>query len=208
MAPFLESIKQERESVGNNVNKTQVSTQEDSAAQIRTTAAILSEPYEHSHLLPSFPDVSWPPLEEVPYEDKGLLGDSDYRHLLASATDSNNYSPKIGTEIHGVDLATLTDNQKNDLARLIGYRGVVVFRDQANFDIEKQRELGRYYGVLHKHATTSVPIQQGLEDVHVVHTDGAMQDMRAVFKPSFLWHSDVSIVFPISGTTNRLSVNS
>ncbi|KAA8571251.1 hypothetical protein EYC84_000581 [Monilinia fructicola] len=84
------------------------------------------ETYEYEDLRPSFPDKKWPALEQVPYSDKGLLGSDTFKDLLATATDVFDYVPKIGTEIHGVDLANLTDAAKNDLARLISIRGVVL----------------------------------------------------------------------------------
>ncbi|KAJ5894797.1 hypothetical protein N7495_006488 [Penicillium taxi] len=148
--------------------------------------------YKHADFLPSFPDLHWPALEEIPYEDRGLKGDPQFRNLLQGATTVFDYNSKIGTEIHGVDLSNLTDAQKDDLARLIAYRGVVFFRDQKNFDIEAQRNLGRYFGKLHKHATTAVPQKAGYEDVHVVYAADNAGDNRALFSPSFLWHSDVT----------------
>ncbi|KAI4214897.1 MAG: hypothetical protein LQ351_002610 [Letrouitia transgressa] len=156
------------------------------------TVAETHEHYEYDDLRPCFPDIRWEPLTEVPYHDKGLQGDPRFRHLLDAATDIFDYNPKIGTEIHGVNLANLTDPQKNDLARLIATRGVVFFRNQTDFHIDAQRELGQYFGKLHKHATTSVPKRPGLEDVHVVFTDAKAKDQRAVFAPTFLWHSDVT----------------
>lgn len=150
------------------------------------------EIYEHTDLLPCFPKVQWGPLTEVPYHDRGNHGHPHFHNLLASATDVFDYNPTIGTEIHGVDLADLSNAQKDDLARLIASRGVVFFRNQANFDIDAQRKLGRYFGSLHKHATTSVPQAPGLDDVHVVYADERSKDQRAKFAPSFLWHSDVS----------------
>jgi sulfonate dioxygenase len=39
-------------------------------------------------------------------------------------------TPRIGTEIDGIQLSALTDAQKNELALLIAERGVVVFRNQ------------------------------------------------------------------------------
>lgn len=158
----------------------------------RTTVTKHDDTYEFEHLRPRFPDITWPALTETPYSDKGLLGDVSFKHLLASATEVFDYNPKIGTEIHGVDLANLTDPQKNDLARLIATRGVVFFRNQKNFGIEEQRALGQYFGPLHKHATTAVPRQEGLEDVHVVYTGEGSPDLRSLFSPTFLWHSDVS----------------
>lgn len=148
--------------------------------------------YEFDYLRPRFPDVKWEPLKEVAYEDKGLLGDPQFRNLLDAATDVVDYVPKIGTEISGINLKNLTDAQKNDLARLIATRGVVFFRNQHDFDIDAQRELGQYFGTLHKHATTSVPEREGLEDVHVIYTTDKSVDQRALFTPTFLWHSDVS----------------
>ena len=106
--------------------------------------------YSHEDLLPSFPDVHWDPIEQIPYEDRALYGDPKFRNLLQDATDVFDYNPKIGTEVHGVDLANLTDSQRDDLARLVAYRGVVFFRNQKNFDIEAQRALGRHFGKLHK----------------------------------------------------------
>ncbi|KAL9000127.1 MAG: hypothetical protein Q9169_001202 [Polycauliona sp. 2 TL-2023] len=158
----------------------------------RTPTEPPDEYYEHEDLRPFFPDVHWDPLAEVPYHDKGIHGDPQFRHLLASASDVVDYNPKIGTEIHGVNLAKLTDTQKNDLARLISVRGVVFFRGQTDLDIGAQRQLGAYFGKLHKHATTSIPRRAGLEDVHVVFTDSTAKDQRAVFSPNFLWHSDVT----------------
>lgn len=163
------------------------------------------ESYEHEHLLPTFPDVKWEPLEEVPYNDRGVNGDPEFSNLLAEATDIFDCTPKIGTEIHGVNLAKLTAAQKDDLARLIATRGVVFFRDQTDLDIEAQRELGQYFGKLHKHATTSVPREPGLEDVHVVYTDEKSKDQRAKFAPIFLWHSDVTYELqPLSYTSLKL----
>ncbi|KAI9873609.1 MAG: hypothetical protein M1830_010803 [Pleopsidium flavum] len=161
--------------------------------------------YEHNDLRPIFPNVHWEPLVEVPYHDKGIEGHPKFRNLLDSATDVFDYNPKIGTEVHGINLARLTDAQKNDLARLIATRGVVFFRNQVDFDIEAQRKLGQYLGTLHKHATTSVPRKPGLEDVHVVYTDEKSKDQRAYFTPSFLWHSDVTYeIQPPSYTSLKL----
>ncbi|PVH72612.1 TauD-domain-containing protein [Cadophora sp. DSE1049] len=148
--------------------------------------------YEHEDLKPYFPNRRWPALEELPYSDKGLLGDPSCKNFFTNTTDIFDYNLKIGTEIHGVDLANLTDAAKNDLAMLIATRGVVFFCNQKYFDINAQRKLGSYFGTLHKHATTSVPKRGDLDDVHVVYTDEKSKDQRAMFAPTFLWHSDVT----------------
>ncbi|KAJ4301518.1 hypothetical protein N0V90_003611 [Kalmusia sp. IMI 367209] len=158
----------------------------------RTTVKKHDETYKYEDLRPRFPNITWPALTPVEYHDKGILGDANFKNLLASATDVFDYNPKVGTEIHGVDLANLTDLQKNDLARLIATRGVVFFRDQKNFGVDEQRALGKYFGELHSHATTAMPRREGLEDVHVVFTGEDSPDLRAMFTPTFLWHSDVT----------------
>jgi sulfonate dioxygenase len=162
----------------------------------RTAIQQYRDAYDFEDLRPQFPQITWPAYEEIPYIDKGQLGDPSFRNLLADATDVFDYNPKIGTEVHGVDLANLTDSQKNDLARLVATRGVVFFRDQKNFGIDEQRELGKYFGELHKHATTGVPRREGLEDVHVIYTGEGSPDLRALFTPTFLWHSDVHHIIP------------
>lgn len=113
--------------------------------------------YAHEDLLPSFPSIHWDPIQHISYEDRGLRGDPKFRNLLQDATAIFDYNPKIGTEIHGVDLSKLTDAQRDDLARLIAYRGVVFFRAQKSFDVEAQRKLGNYFGKLHKvsHSSSS-----------------------------------------------------
>lgn len=40
-----------------------------------------------------------------------------------------------------------------------------MFENQ-DISVEEQLELARYFGPLHKHATTGVPTQPGLEEVH------------------------------------------
>ena len=175
------------------------------SSSIKTPSKLVYEPgrtlidshsgYEYDALRPIFPDVHWEPLTEVPYEDRGIQGDPQFRNLLADATDVFDYNPKIGTEIHGMDLTKLTNAQKDDLARLVATRGVVFFRNQTNLDIDIQRRLGEYFGKLHKHATTSVPRRGDLDDVHVVYTDENSKDQRAQFAPTFLWHSDVSLIY-------------
>jgi sulfonate dioxygenase len=193
MAPFLDERPREVAVIGSKNKPTPVST---SAAvqsyQPGRSTVQQHETYEHEELRPYFPKVKWPALEEVPYVDKGILGDSDFKNLKEIATGFQDYNPKIGTEVTGVDLANLTDAQKNDIARLISIRGVVFFRNQKNLDIDSQRALGAYFGKLHKHATTSVPRRGDLDDVHVIWADGNSKDQRAIFTPTFLWHSDVT----------------
>ena len=46
-----------------------------------------------------------------------------------------------------------------------GLTDKTVFRDQ-DIDIREMLDLHRHYGPLHKHATTGIPREPGLEEVH------------------------------------------
>jgi sulfonate dioxygenase len=100
--------------------------------------------------------TKFPPTEPFEFHDRGHAASKDKANLL----DKNNpnlkatkLTPRIGTEISGLQLSQLTDAQKDDLALLIAERGVVIFRDQDFKDIgpEKQKEFGKYFGRLHIH---------------------------------------------------------
>ncbi|KAA8912348.1 hypothetical protein TRICI_003518 [Trichomonascus ciferrii] len=150
--------------------------------------------YEFEYLKPCFPDIKYPPLEKFEYKDKALQADPTYKNLFAAAKEVKHCTPKIGTELIGVNLAELTDAQKDELALLVSYRGVVFFRDQKDLDIHKQLDLGRYWGKLHKHATTSTPKawkEQDLEEVHVVWSDEKRLPTYS-FSQTYLWHADVT----------------
>jgi sulfonate dioxygenase len=99
-------------------------------------------------------ETTFPPIKPFDFADRGLLADKAKKNLLhdpkAKVTE---LTPRVGTEIRGLQLSKLTDAQKNELALLIAERGVVIFRDQDFKDIgpQKQKELGAYFGPLHVH---------------------------------------------------------
>jgi sulfonate dioxygenase len=75
------------------------------------------------------------------------LGDPKKASLYDNAEKIFDLTPVLGTEIHGLQLNKLTDQQKNDLALLAAERGVVFFRNQS-IDPYEAIELGRYFGRL------------------------------------------------------------
>jgi len=68
------------------------------------------------------------------------------------------------------------------------------FRDQGDFAIEDQLALGRYFGKLHKHFTTGMPVRGDLEEVHVVYNDGKPQPYSGpdLYSRVEMFHSDVT----------------
>ncbi|KAI0067302.1 alpha-ketoglutarate-dependent sulfonate dioxygenase [Artomyces pyxidatus] len=160
-----------------------------------------NDQYKYSNYKPTFPDITWEPLGEVEVTDRGLHADPEKQSLLSAASKTITLTPAIGTEIHGIDLRQLTDRQKDELALLIAERGVVFFRDQ-EISIHEQLALTRYWGPLHKHATTPVPKEPGLEEVHVVYNDGSRRPDTTSFSKLELWHSDVSYELQPPGPTS------
>ncbi|GAB9476562.1 Poly adp-ribose [Globisporangium polare] len=147
----------------------------------------------HPELLSVFPDTTYPPIPELPYEDRALKADPTFKNLLAGdATTITHLSPKIGSEIAGIQLHELSDAQKDELALLIAHRGVVFFRDQA-IDIDQQLDLGRYFGPLHIHQNLGHP--EGYPEV--VSVENSVEKSQALlahqrYEPTNLWHSDTS----------------
>ncbi|KAI0326411.1 alpha-ketoglutarate-dependent sulfonate dioxygenase [Cubamyces sp. BRFM 1775] len=147
--------------------------------------------YQYAKYKPHWPDVKWEPLGDIAVTDRGQFADPEKKSLLSAAAKVQHLTPAIGTELSGIDLRQLTDQQKDELALLIAERGVVFFRDQ-ELNIHEQLELARHFGPLHKHATTPVPREPGLEEVHVVYNDGSRRPDPSAFSKLELWHSDVS----------------
>lgn len=61
-----------------------------------------------------------PPLKEfTPARDRAFFADPAKASLLALASEVNDVTPHIGTELKGVQLSALTDEQKDELAYLV-----------------------------------------------------------------------------------------
>ena len=118
--------------------------------------------YKYYDYLPVYDETTtFPPTEPFEVRHRGLEADKAKPNLLNSddpKVEITRLTPRVGTEIKGLQLSQLSDAQKNELALLVAERGVVVFRDQDFKDIglKKQKEFGEYFGRLHVHVS-SVP---------------------------------------------------
>ncbi|GME86649.1 unnamed protein product [Ambrosiozyma monospora] len=121
---------------------------------------------------------SWDPKDQFRFKnpppfkhtDRGYFGDPAFENLFAGKNvEHKPLSPKLGTEIKGVQLSTLTDRQKDDLALLVEQRGVVVFREQdfKELPFDDILKWGDYFGPLHVHPTTGAP--RGQPQFHIVY---------------------------------------
>jgi Taurine catabolism dioxygenase TauD, TfdA family len=84
--------------------------------------------------------------------DAGARADKSKSALLSAAKDVIHLTSHIGTEIVGLQLKDLTDQQKDELALLIAERSVVFFRDQ-DISPQQQKALGEYYGEIEVHVS-------------------------------------------------------
>ncbi|OOF93265.1 hypothetical protein ASPCADRAFT_132972 [Aspergillus carbonarius ITEM 5010] len=143
---------------------------------------------------PNYTPFKLPNLEERPFVDRGLSADPNKSRLLNAAQAVIHLTPEIGTEIVGLQLTELTDEQKDDLARLVAERGVVFFRDQT-MDVHEQVAFGAYYGPLHIHQMAG--IIPDLPWVHPIYKDETAVNGRS----HQIWHSDVSYEIQPPGLT-------
>ncbi|KAG0679243.1 hypothetical protein C6P40_004327 [Pichia californica] len=105
---------------------------------------------------------------DVPFVDRGKNADPEKKSLFGAATEIINLTKNVGTEIVGLQLEDLTDQQKDELALLIAERVVVFFRDQ-KLSPSAQHKLGDYYGNVEVHAQVAhVP---GLPGTTVIWND-------------------------------------
>ncbi|KAL2807834.1 hypothetical protein BJX63DRAFT_439840 [Aspergillus granulosus] len=137
------------------------------------------------------------PLEPFTHHDPGKDADPSFKDLLPPGTRIKKITPTTGSEISGIQLSTLTNKAKDQLALLAAQRKVLVFRDQdfADLPIDQALAFGGYFGQHHVHPTAGVP--EGYPEIHIVHMkhnerSGDFATFLAGKNSTVLWHSDVT----------------
>lgn len=148
-------------------------------------------------------NLNYEPLTEFEHEDPGLRADPSFPNLLKDGVIPSDITPKFGTEIRGIQLSSLDDKGKDELALFVAQRGVVAFREQdfADLPISDALDYGRHFGRLHIHPSSGAP--KDYPEVHLVHRT-ASQKKPAFFDyhtSSVQWHTDVSYEKQPPGTT-------
>ncbi|TGO90600.1 hypothetical protein BPOR_0058g00190 [Botrytis porri] len=159
---------------------------------------------QYPHYLPTWDDITYPPLESFEHRDHGLDADTTYPELLASGVEAVELTPAMGTEIKGVQLSKLSNAGKDQLARFVAERKVVAFRDQdfADLPIVDAVKYGSYFGRPHIHPTSGAPLNH--PEVHLVHRAAGDKTADSFFETrtnSVAWHSDVTYEKQPPGTT-------
>ena len=88
--------------------------------------------------------------------DPGARADPAKRALFSAAEKVIDLTTHIGTEIVGLQLKDLTNQQKDELGLLIAERSVVFFRDQ-DISPQQQKALGEWYGEIEVHVSAPPP---------------------------------------------------
>lgn len=151
---------------------------------------------KHPEFLPTWdPRQKYPPLEFFKYEDPALRADPSFPNLLNGKTSLKPITPKLGTEIRGLQLTKLSDAAKDELALLVAQRGVVVLRDQDFVDQGPgyAEDYGRHFGKLHIHQTSGAP--EGHPHLHITFRRPDRKEFDRVFQDaasSVSFHTDVS----------------
>lgn len=147
-------------------------------------------------------DVQQIRSEPWEHRDAGARADKSKSALLSAATKVTDLTTHIGTEIEGLQLKDLTDQQRDELALLIAERSVVFFRDQ-DISPQQQLELGKHYGIPEVHPQVAqVP---GLLGVTVIWPDLQLTERPASFRNpggASRWHTDLVHELQPAGITH------
>ncbi|KIJ45259.1 hypothetical protein M422DRAFT_251437 [Sphaerobolus stellatus SS14] len=164
------------------------------------------ESYKYAHLVPFFSPQTYAPLTPFEHVDPGhrALSHPDPRSFLQNATRVTEIQPVLGTEIEGIQLTQLTNDERDQLALYVAQRGLVVFRDQGDFidrGVDWYREWGSHFGRLHIHPTSGHP--ENAAEIHLVYRD-ANSTYNFEYDDvitSTVWHTDVSYELQPPGLT-------
>ncbi|CAI5758258.1 unnamed protein product [Candida verbasci] len=141
--------------------------------------------------------------KEYPFVNRAKNADPEKKALFGAAKDVIHLSPYIGTEIVGLQLSDLTDQQKDELALLIAERIVVFFKDQ-DLSPQKQLELGHYWGQVEVHPQAA-RLQDGISIIWQDYQSerwGIGLSFKNSKKGNSQWHSDLVHEFQTAGITH------
>lgn len=152
----------------------------------------------YAAFLPAWdPKQKFDPLTFHEYHDPALRADPRFTNLLGKSKNEvvRKITPKFGTEIDGIQLTSLDNAGKDELALLVAQRGVVIFRNQdfAKKGPQYAVEYGKHFGQLHVHQTSGAP--EGYPELHITFRRPDHTEFERVFQDSLTslrFHTDVS----------------
>lgn len=138
------------------------------------------------------------------HKEHGIDADKALPEILGPSVTRQDIAPNIGTILSGVQISSLSEAGKDQLALFAAQRKVLVFREQnfADLPIKDALKLGEYFGRHHIHPTSGAP--KGHPEVHIIHrapNDRAAESLLATRTSTIAWHSDVTYEKQPPGTT-------
>jgi hypothetical protein len=159
-------------------------------ARLEKAGVDLSQGYPYRPAKPLYlDDVYAIRNKDREYVDAGSRADPEKKALLSAAKEVIHLTSHIGTEIVGLQLKDLTDQQKDELGLLIAERSVVFFRDQ-DISPQQQLDLGKWYGEVEVHP--QVPQVPGNLGVSVIWPALQATERKADFRNpggASRWHT-------------------
>lgn len=146
--------------------------------------------------LPTWDPIWFDPLPPFEYNDPALRAAPHKPNLFASGdVKVNHIQPNIGSVVEGIQLNSLSDAAKDELALLISERKVLAFPDQDLIDDgpDAQESFMRYFG-----KPNYQPVSGTIRNhpaFHVIHRDGNRDEIARFLEArttTTLWHQDVS----------------
>lgn len=197
-APIDDSIKDYAEPI-----KDTLGLPDRTLTRLKKAGVDLSQGYPYRPSVPLYlQDVYNIRNEPRDFQDAGARADKSKKALFSAATKVTDLTTHIGTEIEGLQLKDLTNQQRDELALLIAERSVVFFRDQ-DISPQQQLELGKYYGLPEVHP--QVPQVPGELGLTVIWPDLQATERKASFRNpggASRWHTDLVHELQPAGITH------
>lgn len=162
---------------------------------------------DYPEYLPTWnPNDKTAPLKFFKHIDAGSRADLEFANLFPEHKEFTHkkVTPKLGSEIKGIQLSDLSSEGKDELALLVAQRGVAIFRDQdfASKGLDYVLDFAKHYGPLHIHPTSGVP--KGYPEILVTYRRSDPEEYVRLFGDrtnAVRWHSDVSFELQPPGPT-------
>lgn len=125
------------------------------------------------------------------YIERGVNADPEKKALFAKAKEVKHLTKYVGTELVGVQLADLNEQELDELALLISERIVVFFRNQ-DLSPQRQLEIGEFFGTVERHPLAAqVPGLPGITTIwgKFNRKNQSKQDFKK--RGGSLWHTDL-----------------
>lgn len=133
-------------------------------ARLEASKIDLSKGYPYRPLRPLYLQDVYN-IRNTPREhtEAGARADPEKKALFSAAKEVIHLTSHIGTEIVGLQLKDLTNQQRDELGLLIAERSVVFFRDQT-LSPQEQKKLGQHYGEIEVHVRYMIKLETFADD--------------------------------------------